>query len=142
LRNSLITFTARVGAYFDRFTFNRWARYALVGFSTALAYYVLSLFLANCLSLPVGFVGPISYVLTHPLAFLCHSKFTYRTRPTWDKYAKYWAGSLFTFCVTGALSFAGQFFVWGISTTSLAVIIFTPITQVLANELITFRREL
>jgi putative flippase GtrA len=125
--------------YFDRSTALRWARYVLVGALTAAAYFGISLLLVDITGLSVGFAGPVSYVITHPLAFLSHSRFTYKTSPTWFKYGKYWIGSIFTFCVTAFFSFLGQTLFWGISATALVVILVTPLTQIAANELLTFR---
>ena len=130
-----------VKARFGRETIYRWLRYGIIGASTAVAYYLLSILLVLVFKLPIALAGPLSYIITHPLAFLSHSFFTYRAKPTWSRYVKYWGGSFFTFCVTGSLSFFGQKLNLGIQNTSLIVIVVTPLTQILANELFTFRRK-
>jgi putative flippase GtrA len=116
-------------------------RYAIVGASTAVAYYLLSWMLAELLGARVIFASVFSYVMTHPLAFLAHSTYTYRQRPSWRGYLKYCLGSGVTLATTTLLGLLGTAFSWGITITSFLVIFASPVTQILSNELLTFRRK-
>ena len=119
----------------------RFVRYGIVGASTAVAYYMLSWMIAELLGARVIVASVLSYVITHPLAFLSHSLYTYRQRPTWRGYLKYCLGSGVTLSTTTLLGFLGTVFSWGITITSFFVVIASPVTQILSNELLTFRKK-
>ncbi len=119
---------------------SKWLRYGLVGVASAVLYVLL----ANSLFSVVNSVflsTSAAYVLSHPLSFISHSLFTYRRPPTWSAYGKYWIGSGVTAISTFSIGALGTLLSMPISTVSVIVVVATPVSQILMNELYTFRRK-
>lgn len=112
-----------------------------MGAATAVVYYWLSWLLSAGLHLPIFMSTAGAYVLTHPGAYLGHALFTYRRKPSWLAYLKYWLGSGFTLATTALVGAIGGWLNLGISLVAALVIVASPITQILANELLTFRKS-
>jgi putative flippase GtrA len=115
--------------------------FAAVGLVNTASYYGCYLLLHDRLQAPYPVAHAVAFLLSMTGAFFLHARFTYRTRPTWRKFALFPLGNVTNAAVTTAGIWL-QVDVLGLDSTLAplpAAAVAVPVTFVLSHSIMTDR---